>query len=89
MDRTNFICYDKDENGRFVINLQQAETVKFIYEKFLEGDSPESIAKYLNENDIAGWTGNANWYPAPFRKCFKMKSTRVMPYCKRPLRLIF
>ena len=37
MDRTNFICYDKDENGRLIINLQQAETVKFIYENFLEG----------------------------------------------------
>ena len=37
MDRTNFICYDKDENGRLIINLQQGETVKFIYENFLEG----------------------------------------------------
>lgn len=39
MDKgSNFTCYDKDENGRLIINLQQAETVKFIYENFLEGD---------------------------------------------------
>ena len=60
--------YDKDENGRLIINPQQAETVKFIYEKFLEGYSPESIAKYLNDNEIPGWTGKANWYPSAIQK---------------------
>ncbi|WP_193441103.1 recombinase family protein, partial [Streptococcus suis] len=59
---------DKDESGRLIINPQQAETVKFIYEKFLEGYSPESIAKYLNDNEIPGWTGKANWYPSAIQK---------------------
>jgi len=61
VNTTKFIGYDKDENGRLIINPEQAETVKFIYEKFLEGYEPESIAKYLNENEIPDWTGKANW----------------------------
>lgn len=68
VNTTKFMGYDKDENGRLIINHQQAETVKFIYEKFLEGYSPESIAKYLNDNEIPGWTGKANWYPSAIQK---------------------
>ncbi|MFI3117506.1 recombinase family protein [Streptococcus suis] len=68
VNTTKFMGYDKDENGRLIINPQQAETVKFIYEKFLEGYSPESIAKYLNDNEIPGWTGKANWYPSAIQK---------------------
>lgn len=68
VNTTKFMGYDKDENGRLIINPQQAETVKFIYEKFLDGYSPESIAKYLNDNEISGWTGKANWYPSAIQK---------------------
>lgn len=45
VNTTKFMGYDKDEHSKLIINPQQAETVKFIYEKFLEGHSPESIAK--------------------------------------------
>ncbi|MBF0778699.1 recombinase family protein [Streptococcus cuniculi] len=68
VNTTKFMGYDKDENGKLIVNPQQAETVKFIYEKFLEGYSPESIAKYLNDNEIPGWTGKANWYPSAIQK---------------------
>ncbi|MGV3329013.1 recombinase family protein [Streptococcus suis] len=68
VNTTKFMGYDKDENGSLIINPGQAETVKFIYEKFLEGYSPESIAKYLNDNEIPGWTGKANWYPSSILK---------------------
>ncbi|HFU4025520.1 TPA: recombinase family protein [Streptococcus suis] len=68
VNTTKFMGYDKDENGRIIINPQQAETVKSIYEKFLDGYSPESIAKYLNDNKIPGWTGKANWYPSAIQK---------------------
>lgn len=68
MNTTKFMGYDKDENGRLIINPQQAEIVKFINEKYLEGYSPESIAKYLNDNEIPGWTGKANWYPSAIQK---------------------
>lgn len=68
VNTTKFMGYDKDENGRLIINPQQAEIVKFIYGKYLEGYSPESIAKYLNDNEIPGWTGKANWYPSAIQK---------------------
>lgn len=68
VNTTKFMGYDKDDNGSLIINPGQAETVKFIYEKFLEGYSPESIAKYLNDNEIPGWTGKANWYPSAIQK---------------------
>ena len=68
VNTTKFMGYDKDVNGKLIVNPQQAETVKFIYEKFLEGYSPESIAKYLNDNEIPGWTGKANWYPSAIQK---------------------
>ena len=68
MNTTKFMGYDKDENGKLIIVPEQAETVKIIYKKFLEGFSPESIARYLNENDICGWTGKANWYPSAIQK---------------------
>ncbi|MGT2929686.1 recombinase family protein [Streptococcus dentasini] len=60
--------YDKDENGRLIINPEQAEVVKHIYSQFLKGYSPESIAKELNTKGIKGWSGKANWYPSSIFK---------------------
>lgn len=68
VNTTKFMGYDKDENGKLIIVPEQAETVKIIYKKFLEGFNPESIARYLNENDICGWTGKVNWYPSAIQK---------------------
>ncbi|MFD3108945.1 recombinase family protein, partial [Streptococcus agalactiae] len=48
VNTTKFMGYDKDENGKLVINPEQAEVVKHIYHQFLKGYSPESIAKELN-----------------------------------------
>ncbi|WP_440210853.1 recombinase family protein [Streptococcus ferus] len=89
MDRTNFICYDKDENSRLVINSLQTETVKFIYEKFLEGYSPESIAKYLNENEISGWTGKANWYPSAIQKMLQNEKYKDDALLQKTYTIIF
>lgn len=54
VNTTKFMGYDKDENGKLVINPEQAEVVKHIYQQFLKGYSPESIAKELNTNGIKG-----------------------------------
>lgn len=64
VNTTKFMGYDKDENGKLVINQEQAEVVKYIYDQFLKGYSPESLSKHLNENQIPGWSGKANWYPS-------------------------
>ncbi|HHL0493028.1 TPA: recombinase family protein, partial [Streptococcus agalactiae] len=60
--------YDKDENSRLVINPEQANVVKHIYNQFLDGFGPESIAKEFNAKGIKGWSGKANWYPSAILK---------------------
>lgn len=73
VNTTKFMRYDKDENGKLVINPEQAEVVQYIYEQFLLGYSPEAIAKDLNENNVSGWSGKANWYPSSILKMFQNK----------------
>lgn len=47
------ICYGymKDKNKKMIINLDEAEVVKKVYELFLEGNGTTKIAKYLNEHE--------------------------------------
>lgn len=35
---------------------------------FLMGQTPESIARRLNNEGVAGWSGKANWYPSSIQK---------------------
>lgn len=41
--------YDKGKNGKWVINPQQAEIVRFIFRKYVCGHSANSIARQANE----------------------------------------
>ena len=47
-----FLGYDKDENGKLVINKEQAKTVRRIYRDFLIGINPAQIAKELNTEGV-------------------------------------
>lgn len=42
--------------------------VRYIYEQFLKGYTPESIARDLNDRNVPGWSGKANWYPSSILK---------------------
>lgn len=44
--------YDKGENGEWLINEEQARTVRFIFEKYVYGHSANSIAKQANETGL-------------------------------------
>ena len=68
VNTTKFVGYDKGENGNLVINPQQAKIVRRIFHDFLEGESPESIAKTLREERVPGWNGKPNWYPSSIQK---------------------
>ncbi len=57
-----FLGYDKDENGKLIINKQQAKIVKRIYNEFLWGRTPQEIAKELEEEHIPGCSGQTKWY---------------------------
>ena len=49
---TSFLDYDKVD-GKIVINQEQAEIVKLIYNMYLlKGKTKKAIADYLNENDV-------------------------------------
>ncbi|HEK9107188.1 TPA: recombinase family protein [Streptococcus equi subsp. zooepidemicus] len=65
---TKFMGYDKDEDGNLIINEEQAKVVRRIFRMFLMGQTPESIARRLNNEGVAGWSGKANWYPSSIQK---------------------
>lgn len=44
--------YDKDKNGELVINKEQAEVVKLIFDLYLGGKSILGIVKELKERSI-------------------------------------
>lgn len=60
VDVNRLIGYNKDENGRFVINKEQAEVVRKIYKLFLAGETGYKIAKNFNEQNIPTYT-NKPW----------------------------
>lgn len=57
-----FLGYDKDENGKLIINREQAKTVRRIYRDFLWGLNPAQIAKELEEEQVSGCLGQTKWY---------------------------
>jgi DNA invertase Pin-like site-specific DNA recombinase len=63
-----FLGYDKDADGRLVINEQQAETVKRIFREYLEGASCQQIARLLENDGIPTGRGKARWHDSTIRK---------------------
>ena len=53
--------YDKDENGDLVINKEQAEVVKLIFDLYLGGKSILGIVKELKDRNIKSPTGKDTW----------------------------
>ena len=66
-----FLGYDRGPNGEFVINEEQAATVRYIYEKFLEGFSAYRIAKDLTEMGIKTPGGKEKWANSSVLKILK------------------
>jgi len=62
LNTNKFLGYDKDENGKLVINKEQAKTVKRIYQEFLWGRNPQEIARGLEEDGVLGCNGQTKWY---------------------------
>ena len=49
IDLNRMLGYDKGENGEWVINPEQAKTVRYIFERYVCGQTANRIAKELNE----------------------------------------
>lgn len=60
INTNRFLGYDKNENGELVINVEEAEIVKRIFEHYLEGKGVFTIAKELNADGIPTVAGG-NW----------------------------
>ena len=71
VNTTNFMGYDKDEKGNLIINHEQAKVVRYIFDRFIEGYSPEFISKELRKQEIPGCTGKAKWCPSAIWKMLK------------------
>ncbi len=59
---SNFLGYDRGVDGTLVINPEQAETVKYIFSRFLEGKTPYAIAQELMERGDKTGGGRTQWY---------------------------
>ncbi|WP_420067840.1 recombinase family protein [Streptococcus suis] len=68
VNATKFMGYDKDEDGKLIINPEQAQVVRDIYDMYLDGYSPELIARHFNKEGVKGWSGKANWCPGAILK---------------------
>jgi len=58
---SNFLGYDRGDDGNPAINPVQAETVKYIYSRFLEGKTPYAIAAELMKRGDKTGTGRSHW----------------------------
>lgn len=56
-----FLGYDRGEDGCPVVNEEQAAVVRRIYDEFLSGATPYSIAKGLTEDGIPTPGGKETW----------------------------
>ena len=57
----HFMGFDKDAEGRLVINEEEAAVVRRVFRDFLEGVTCSTIAARLNEEGIPGVTGEPKW----------------------------
>ncbi len=59
--------YRKGADGQLYVVPEEAEAVRMIYGKYLEGESMNSIARILKENGIKTIRGNAEWNVSSIR----------------------
>ncbi|MGN0679664.1 MAG: recombinase family protein [Oscillospiraceae bacterium] len=58
---SRFLGYDRGEDGSLIINKEEAEIVRRIYELFLSGETPYGIAKLLTADGIPTPGGKEKW----------------------------
>ena len=56
-----FYGYDTGENGEWIINEEQANVIRRIFDEYLSGKSHKAIAKGLTEDDILTPSGQQSW----------------------------
>ena len=61
INTNRFYGYDKDEDGKLVINPDQGKVVKWLFESYMDGMNPDVLARKLNEQKVPGCMGEPKW----------------------------
>lgn len=59
---SRFLGYDKGPDGNLMVNVEQAKLVRYIYALYLQGMSPNAIARRLTDEGYRTVTGKAVWH---------------------------
>ena len=71
INHNRFLGYTKDADGNLIIDPEQAEIVKYIYRKYLEGLSMDKIAAGLERDGILTGAGGKRWHTSPINKILR------------------
>ncbi len=61
MSTKRFLGYDADENGKLVVNKQQAKIVKRIFMEFLWGRTADYMKRIFEREGVINWDGGTKW----------------------------
>ncbi len=67
VNHNRFLGYDKDENGELVINEEEAKTVRYIFNRYLEGVGYKTIARELEAKGCLTGAGKTKWHDSTIR----------------------
>ncbi|MDO4302011.1 MAG: recombinase family protein [Clostridia bacterium] len=56
-----FMGYDRDKDGKLIVNRKQAKVIKRIYEEYLSGKTVDYIKRILEREKIPKWDGTYKW----------------------------
>jgi DNA invertase Pin-like site-specific DNA recombinase len=71
MNTTWFLGYDKDDDGNLIVNHEQAETVRYIFDMYLRGMGVTSLARHLQQVQMKNGRGAVVWYPDTVKEILK------------------
>ena len=84
INTNRFYGYDKDEDGRLVINPEQAKVVRWIFESYMDGINPDIIARRLMEQGVPGCMGEPKWTVDTIMGILQNEKHMAMPSCRKP-----
>lgn len=61
LNTERFLGYDKDADGKLIVNKEQAVIVRRIYSEYMDGVNPDVIARRLCEESVPGVMGEPRW----------------------------
>lgn len=64
LNHSQFLGYNKDQDGNLVIVEEEAEIVRLIFDLYLKGIGCRKIKKYLEEHGVKTVTGKTEWSTA-------------------------